>query len=97
MDATELETIVRNWNAEIETVTVLKTAFDSFGKTSEEITMDDNCLDLWDAVCCIDWAGTYAGLSLDTPFMERNDIMTIDHEGNCLCYDFQIKKVSELI
>lgn len=94
MSTDELETSIKNWNPEINSITILKDAFEAYGKTTDELCEDES---LWNAICFIDWAEKYAGLSFDTPFVERNNIMVIDHDGNCLCYDFSVKSVSELI
>jgi hypothetical protein len=90
----ELETIVRNWNPEIDSINILKEAFEAYGKTTDELCEDDR---IWNVICYTDWAEKYAELSFNTPFVERNNIMTIDIEGNCLCYDFSVNNISNLI
>jgi len=94
MNSDQLISIIKNWNAENQSVYILKEAFEAYGKSSEELCEDD---EIWVPICEIDWAGKYAEISFDTPFMERNNIMTIDFEGNCFCYDFSIKNISTLL
>jgi transposase len=89
----ELVNTLKNWNSETESVNVLKTAFEACGKSTEELCEDD---DIWDLICYLQWAEKYYELSFNTPLVEENNIMVIDHSGDCLCYDFQVKNVSEL-
>lgn len=93
MNANELETIVRNWNPETDSVNILKDTFEAYGKSTEELCEDD---DVWNSICHIQWADKYCELSFNTPFVEENNIMVIDNAGDCLCHDFTIKNISEL-
>lgn len=93
MNSNELINILKNWNSETDSVNVLKNAFESYGKSTEELCEDD---DIWDLICYFQWAEKYYEISFNTPLVEGNNIMVIDHAGEFLCYDFQVKNVSEL-
>jgi hypothetical protein len=81
---------IKMWDPENCSVKILKDAFEAYGKSTEELCED---VELWDVICYVDWAEKYAELSFNTPFVEENNIMVIDFEGNCLCYDFTIKNI----
>ena len=94
MNANELETIVRNWNPETDSVNVLKEAFNQY----DGDVLDLETPSLNEAFIHIEWAEKYYEEYAFSDWAEHFCILTVDFDGNCLIQndEWEVKTFSEL-
>lgn len=94
MEASELETIVRNWNPETDSVNVLKDALDAYNGD----VFDPETPGLDESIVHLEWAEKYYEKYAFSCVSEHFCILTVDFEGNCLIQndEWEVKSFSEL-
>jgi hypothetical protein len=94
MEANELETIVRNWNPETNSVNVLKDALNAYNGD----VFDPETPGLDESIVHLEWAEKYYDEYAFSDWTEHFCVLTVDFEGNCLMQneEWEVKSVSEL-
>lgn len=93
MNADDLETIIRNWNPNTDSVKSLKEALKMYGK--DVFSLETPSLN--EAIVHLEFAEIYEEMSCEA-VSEFFCILTIDHEGICLLMndEWEVESLSNL-